>query len=422
MHKTPLLDQLESGPYPSFVKDLKRLAAQKPQVADLLGQLERSYKEKITHWKHGGIVGVLGYGSGIIGRYSDLPDEFPGLEHFHTMRINQPSGWYYTTEALRELCDIWDKHGSGVLNMHGATGDIIFLGCHTDNLEPCFADLTAKGWDIGGSGSAMRSPSCCVGQSRCEWSCYDTMEACYQLTQEFQFDLHRPSYPYKYKLKFSGCPNDCVASVARSDMSMIGVWKDDIRIDQSAVQAYAGGEIKPRGGATPYDKIDVKLDVTDLCPTACMDWDGKTLKIRNADCNHCMHCINMMPRALRPGTDLGCTILLGSHAPILEGAQMSWVIVPFMRMEEPFAELKDLTYKITEWWAEEGKNRERVGELIMRMGMRTFLEAVELPPVPQSVKIPRANPFFFWHQADFDAEAAGRKYYTKEGFGSFKTE
>ncbi len=109
MHKTPLLDQLVSGPFPSFVKDLKRLAATKPQVDDLLGQLERSYKEKITHWKHGGIVGVLGYGSGIIGRYSDLPDEFPGLAHFHTMRINQPSGWYYTSTALRELFDIWDQ-------------------------------------------------------------------------------------------------------------------------------------------------------------------------------------------------------------------------------------------------------------------------------------------------------------------------
>ncbi len=333
MHKTPLLDQLESGPFPSFVKDLKRMAAQKPQVDDLLGQLERSYKDKITHWKHGGIVGVLGYGSGIIGRYSDLPEEFPGLEHFHTMRINQPSGWFYTTAALRELCDIWDEHGSGVLNMHGATGDIIFLGTRTEDLEPCFAKLTAKGWDIGGSGSAMRSPSCCVGPARCEWSCYDTMEACYELTQEFQFDLHRPSYPYKYKLKFSGCPNDCVAAVARSDMSMIGVWKDDIRIDQAAVKAYAGGELKPKGGGAHVDKLDVKADVTDLCPTYCMSWDGKTLKIDNKNCNHCMHCINLMPEALRPGTEVGATILLGSHAPILEGAQMSWVIVPFMEME-----------------------------------------------------------------------------------------
>jgi sulfite reductase alpha subunit len=93
---------------------------------------------------------------------------------------------------------------------------------------------------------------------------------------------------------------------------------------------------------------------------------------------------------------------------------MSWVIVPFMRMEEPFDELKELTANITEWWAEHGKNRERVGELIMRLGMRAFLEAVNLPPVPQTVRVPRANPFFFWHQADFDAEAAGRKYYTKK--------
>jgi len=412
MHKTPLLDQLVSGPFPSFVKDLKRMAAKKPAVDDLLGQLERSYKEKITHWKHGGIVGVLGYGSGIIGRYSDLPDDFPGLEHFHTMRVNQPSGWYYTAAALRELCDIWDEHGSGVLNMHGATGDLIFLGTRTEELEPCFEKLTAKGWDIGGSGSAMRTPSCCLGKSRCEWACYDTMEVCYQMTQEFQFDLHRPSFPYKYKMKFSGCPNDCVAAVARSDMSMIGVWKDDIRIDQAAVAAYAGGEIKPRGGGANVTKLDVKADVTDLCPTYCMSYDGKTLKIDNKNCNHCMHCINLMPQALRPGTDVGCTILLGSHAPILEGAQMSWVIKPFMRMEEPFDELKELVANITEWWSEHGKNRERIGELIMRMGMRAFLEAVDLPPVPQTVRTPRANPFFFWHQADFDAEAAGRKYYT----------
>ena len=412
MHKTPLLDQLVSGPFPSFVKDLKRLAATKPQVDDLLGQLERSYKEKITHWKHGGIVGVLGYGSGIIGRYSDLPDEFPGLAHFHTMRINQPSGWFYTSSALRELFDIWDQYGSGVLNMHGATGDLIFLGTVTDNLEPCFQAVAQKGWDIGGSGSAMRSPSCCCGQARCEWSCYDTMEACYQLTQEFQFDLHRPSFPYKYKLKFSGCPNDCVASVARSDMSMIGVWKDDIRVDQAAVAAYMGGELKPKGGGANVDKVDVDADVVALCPTQCMWLEGKNLKINNRECNHCMHCINLMPQALRPGTDKGCTVLLGSHAPILEGAQMSWVIVPFMRMEEPFDELKELTSNIMEWWAENGKNRERTGELIMRLGMRAFLEGVGLPPVPQSVRVPRANPFFFWHQSDFEAEAGGRKYFT----------
>jgi hypothetical protein len=45
-----------------------------------------------------------------------------------------------------------------------------------------------------------------------------------------------------------------------------------------------------------------------------------------------------------------------------------------------------------------------------------MLEAVGLPPVPQTVLHPRANPFFFWQQRDFEAEAAGRKYTTRKGF------
>ena len=103
MHKTPLLDQLESGPWPSFIKDLKRIAGRKKAAADLLGVLERSYKDKITHWKHGGIVGVLGYGSGIIGRYTDLPEEFPGVEHFPTVRVNQPAVSGMTMNTTTEV-------------------------------------------------------------------------------------------------------------------------------------------------------------------------------------------------------------------------------------------------------------------------------------------------------------------------------
>ena len=110
-------------------------------------------------------------------------------------------------------------------------------------------DLTEAGWDLGGSGSNMRTPSCCVGPARCEWACYDTLDACYNITQEFQDELHRPFFPYKYKFKFAGCPNDCVASVARADMSIIGTWKDDIQIDQAAVkQAEADGVDDPLPG------------------------------------------------------------------------------------------------------------------------------------------------------------------------------
>jgi Dissimilatory sulfite reductase (desulfoviridin), alpha and beta subunits len=147
--ETPKLDELEKGPWPSFVKEIKKAAEKNEMAKDLLGQLERSYEEKTGHWKHGGVVGVMGYGGGVIGRYSDLPEEFPNVSQFHTLRINQPAGWFYTSDVLRKLCDIWEKHGSGLTNMHGSTGDIIFLGTKTEELEPVFRELTELGFDLG---------------------------------------------------------------------------------------------------------------------------------------------------------------------------------------------------------------------------------------------------------------------------------
>jgi len=41
---------------------------------------------------------------------------------------------------------------------------------------------------------------------------------------------------------------------------------------------------------------------------------------------------------------------------------------------------------------EHGKNRERIGELVDRLGMKSMLEATGLPPVPQMVKAPRTKP------------------------------
>jgi dissimilatory sulfite reductase (desulfoviridin) alpha/beta subunit len=46
-----------------------------------------------------------------------------------------------------------------------------------------------------------------------------------------------------------------------------------------------------------------------------------------------MHCINVMPRALKIGDDRGCSILVGAKAPILDGAQMGSLLVPFIKVE-----------------------------------------------------------------------------------------
>jgi sulfite reductase alpha subunit len=381
-----MIDEMEKGPWPSYIKEMKRAAKKSPAAKDLIEVQELSFKDKVTHWKHGGIVGVQGYGGGVIGRYTDRPDLFPNVESFHTLRVNHPAGWFYTTKALRKICDVWEKHGSGLTNMHGSTGDIILLGTTTPHLQPCFDDLTEAGFDLGGSGSALRTPTACVGPARCEWTNINTLDMVHNLTMEFQDEIHRPRWPYKFKIKISGCPNDCVAAIARADFTVIGTWRDSLKIDPKAVKEYA------RGG------MDIRSDIVDRCPTDALAWDekAKKLKLIPKDCVRCMHCINKMPKALRPGKDKGATILIGSKAPIVKGAMLSSVIVPFMKVEPPYTEIKDLLHKIWDWWDEIGRPRERVGELIERMGMRVFLKAVGLKPVPQMIKAPRTNPYVFF--------------------------
>ena len=415
-HDIPDLEELEKGPWPSFVADCKREAVHRQKLADdrmmierdvvedMMGQLQVSFDEGETHWKHGGIVGVFGYGGGVIGRYSDLPDKFPSIAHFHTMRINQPASKFYSSDYLRCVCDLWEYRGSGMLNLHGSTGDIICIGTFTEQLEPIFYELGhVLQQDLGGSGSNLRTPACCIGKARCQYACIDTQALCYELTHYYQDELHRPAFPYKFKFKFDGCPNGCVASIARSDMSYIGTWKDDIRIDQEAVAAYIGGEIEPNAGAhagRDWGPFDIQKEVIDLCPTQCMRMDGDKLLINNPECTRCMHCINTMPRALRIGKETGVSILFGAKAPILDGAQMSILTIPFMECEPPFDNIKEVVEKIWDWWPEEGKNRERLGELIQRQGVNKLLEVLEIPPMPQMVTEPRSNPYIFWKEED----------------------
>jgi sulfite reductase alpha subunit len=47
---------------------------------------------------------------------------------------------------------------------------------------------------------------------------------------------------------------------------------------------------------------------------------------------------------------------------------------------------------------EEGKNRERLGELIKRQGFQKMLDVPGIKPVAQHVQEPRTNPYIFWKE------------------------
>jgi sulfite reductase alpha subunit len=59
--------------------------------------------------------------------------------------------------------------------------------------------------------------------------------------------------------------------------------------------------------------------------------DDDTLTIDNSNCVRCMHCLNVMNKALTPGDDRGVTILIGGKRTLKIGDLMGTVLVPFMR-------------------------------------------------------------------------------------------
>ena len=388
--KTPLLDQLEDGPWPSFVSGLKRLANDEgksyaPIMKSLLGQLEHSYETRKGYWK-GGTIGVRGYGAGVIPRFSEVGDKYKESKEFHTLRIMPPAGMHYNTETLRKFCDIWEKYGSGLIAMHGQSGDVMFQGVSSENVQPAFDELNELGFDLGGAGAGVRTSMSCVGSARCEQSCYDEAKAMRMVINNMLDDMHRPSLPYKFKAKFSGCANDCVNASHRSDFAVLGTWADDIKVDQKEIQKKVA-ELGRKG---------FNDQVVNMCPTRALSLnDDDTLDIDNESCVKCMHCINVCTKALSVGDEKGVTVLIGGKRTLKIGDLMGTVVVPFHKMEDEddYEWLVDLSANVLDFFAENALEHERTGEMIERIGLVNFLEGIGVDVDPNMVSHPRTSSY-----------------------------
>ena len=402
-HYTPMIDQLEEGPWPSFITGIKRLRDQHPDerinktTNDLLGQLEHSYETRKGYWK-GGTLSVYGYGGGIIPRFSEVGEAFPESKEFHTLRVQPPAGNHYTTAMLRQLADSWEKYGSGLITFHGQTGNIMFIGTDSENVQHFFDEINEYGWDLGGAGPCVRTAMSCVGAARCEMSCFNEQKAHRLLVNNFTDDVHRPALPYKFKFKFSGCGNDCQNAIERSDFAVIGTWRDDMKVDQEEVKNY----VKTKGRQYIIDNVITR------CPTNALSLnDDDTLAVNNKDCVRCMHCLNVMPKALHPGDDKGVTICIGGKRTLKIGDLMGSVLIPFKKLEteEDWESLVELAEEIIDFWAENGLEHERCGEMIERIGMANFLEGIGIEPDPNMVNYPRQSSYVRMDGWDEAAEA-----------------
>ena len=383
---TPMMDAISRGSWPSHAAELKKTHYP-------LQMYEQALQKRATQWGYGGYVSLPGVAAGVLVRASARPDITKGSNF---LRIMDPCGNFFKTDAMRGLCDIADKYAYGLLHLLSTGGDLEMLGIPTENLKPAVDEITALGFDVGSTGDDYRTSEECIGPAKCDLPLYDTLgfrEAWYK---RFLEDVQYPRFPHKFKCKFAGCPNDCVRGGQKADVFVCGVFRDLPIVDQPKVAAWVKG-----GG-------DISTVCT-RCPGGCLTWDAnRGLGIDGDSCLRCMYCINKIP-GVRPGGDRGVAILVGGKLRGKYGPMLAKVLVPFMKAVPPnYKEVFDLIERITAVYDEHARKKERMGDFLLRIGMVEFFRLVGVEPSAQLFDRPRTNLYYHWEPEEVKAEIARR--------------
>jgi sulfite reductase alpha subunit len=208
-------------------------------------------------------------------------------------------------------------------------------------------------------------------------------------------------------------------SIQRSDMAVIGTWRDNMRTDEALARKWFA----------KHGMNELVNDVITRCPTKTIllkeikdvDTGGTissvkvsnthALEIDNSNCVRCMHCINVMTGALAHGTDTGATILIGGKRTLKIGDLMGTVVVPFLplKTEQDYEALVELGRKVIDFFAENALEHERTGEMIERIGLINFLEGIGIEVDPNMVATPRTNPYVRMDGWDDEVERINAK-------------
>jgi len=157
-------------------------------------------------------------------------------------------------------------------------------------------------------------------------------------------------------------------------------------VDQNEVKAF----VADKGRKYTIDNVITR------CPTNALSLnDDDTLDVSNKDCVRCMHCLNVMNKALSPGNDKGASVLIGGKRTLKIGDLMGTVIVPFMKLEsdEDFEAIEELAGNVIDFFAENALEHERTGEMIERIGLVNFLEGLGIDVDPNMISSPRSNSY-----------------------------
>lgn len=262
-------------------------------------------------------------------------------DDFFAIRLRLPGG-SIPADKLPKIAQVAKRYGRGEVRLTARQG-IEIPWIKFKEIEAARKELAEAGLALGPCGPRFRTVTACPGLPVCRRALADSQSFARQIDQNFSGQ----QLPHKFKVTVSACPNGC----SRPLENEIGFC--------AAVQ--------------PYMEEDACMGCG-LCVDICREktlilQDGKPLLDKSL-CVHCADCMQSCPTDAWKVEKSGYSVYAGGKNG--RHPELAEKIADFVDEEQGMRIIE----RCLDFYLQHGNRRERLGEMIRRVGMDEFKAAV----------------------------------------------
>lgn len=268
-----------------------------------------------------------------------------GRDEF-TIRLRVPGG-RLPVERLKKIAEVAGTYGAGFVHLTVRQA-VELVHVRLDDFDAVVEKLGEAGQEVASCGARVRVPTACGG---CEYNPNGLMDTQRSAAEIDQTVFGVETGHGKFKVSFSGCPNDCPKS-STNDLGFIGAMQSEL-VKESCIGC-------------------------GLCEKSCTEGAIKTGEDGRPShdperCINCGDCVKICPAAAWQPVKTGYTVYAGGkwgRRP-MAGATIADYL--------PGTAVVEFTSEVLAWYKEnaEGKGRARLGDLLAELGTGPLLKRLE---------------------------------------------
>jgi dissimilatory sulfite reductase beta subunit len=284
-------------------------------------------------------------------------------DELYTVRAGSPRTM--SPDLVRKICDIADRFCKGYLRFSMRT-NVEFMIENKEDVEPLIEAIkTELGFPIGGTGPSISNVSHTQGWLHCNLPGTDAAGTVKALMDDLIEEFEQERFPNRVRLSTSCCQINCGR---HADIAIVVQHHHAPRINHSRMQ------------------ICELPKVVAICPVAAIRpavVDGHdSVEVVDEKCMYCGACHGQCPSMeIRDADTDSLSIWVGGKgANTRSGPSLMKLAVWGLPNNPPrWPEVSEAVRKILQAYKEGGKDWERVGEWIERIGWQRFFEKTGFP-------------------------------------------